>query len=134
MGKYQKQGPGDGEGMLVQEGHVVYDLRERTFNFARRTLEIAGMLPVNPTCNVLRVQYIKAGTSVGANVEEADGALTRPDFRNRMVIARKEAREAKYWLRLISGKYIREDLIASDIQEISELIKIISAIVSKVKI
>jgi four helix bundle protein len=69
---------------------------------------------------------------VGANIEEADGAFTRPDFRNKMVIARKEARETNYWLRLISEKY-KSDILSKDIQESHELIKICSSIISKIK-
>ena len=123
----------DCEFLLIREAEAVYDIRERTFLFARRILEIAEMLPGNPTCNAIRVQLIKAGTSVGANVEEADGYFTKPDFRNKIVIARKEAREANYWLRLVAGKYIDEALLARDIQESKEMIKIFSSIIAKVK-
>ena len=91
------------------------------------------MLPSNSTCNVIRIQLIRAGTSIKANVEEADGAYTRPDFRRMMVIARKEAREVNYRLGLIAGKYIKSDLVTADIQESTELIKIFSSIVFKIK-
>jgi four helix bundle protein len=50
---------------------------------------------------IIRTQLAKAGTSIGANVEEADGALTKKDFVNKIAIARKEAKETRYWLRLI---------------------------------
>jgi len=123
-----------GRGLFfVREMGTVYDIRERTFRFAKRILKIEEMLPVNQTCTIIRVQLIKAGTSVGANVEEADGSLTRADFRNRIVIARKEARRANCWLRLVTGNYIDESSIAADIRESTELIKIFSAIISKVK-
>jgi len=47
-------------------------------------------------------QLIRAGTSVGANLEEAEAGQTKPDFRTKVAISRKEAREARYWLRLIA--------------------------------
>ena len=94
-------------------------------------LEIVEQLPKQSQCEVIRKQLAKSGTSVGANVEEADGTITRKDFANKMVIARKEAKETRYWLRLISGKYAREEDIVSDINEAQEIIKILSAIINK---
>ena len=108
-----------------------FDLRERTFLFARRILEIAGKLPRTPEGNVIRAQIVKAGTSVGANMEEADGAYSKRDFRNKVSISRKEAKETRFWLRLISGIYIPADEIAGDIQETTELIRIMSKILQK---
>jgi four helix bundle protein len=75
-----------------------YDLKERTFKFARRIIEIVEVFPNKPQCEILRKQLLKAGTSIGANIEEADGTITRKDFVNKMTIARKEAKEAHYWL------------------------------------
>ena len=109
----------------------VYDIRERTFRFAQRILEVVDMLPRSSACDVIRYQLTRSGTSIGANVEEADGSLTKKDFVNKMVIARKEAKETRYWLRLIMGKYIDPDIVGSDIREVEEIINILSAIISK---
>jgi four helix bundle protein len=133
MREYKRSDTDSKGGMLIREGKSVYNLKDRTFLFAKRIIEIAEMIPVNPTSNIIRVQLIKAGTSVGANIEEADGSFTKPDFRNKMVIARKEAREANYWLRLITGKYMTPEELSQDIKESIELIKIFSSIISKVK-
>lgn len=111
----------------------IYDLKERTFKFAQRVMDIVEMLPNKPQCEVLRKQLAKAGSSIGANVEEADGTITRKDFVNKMAIARKEAKETRYWLRLILGKYLKEEEIASDIKECHELISILSCIINKSK-
>jgi len=111
----------------------IYDIRERLFRFAGRILEITEMLPNSPACNVIRVQLVKSGTSIGANMEEADGSATKRDFINKTVIARKEAKETKYWLRLISGKYIKSGLISGDIQESQEIINILSSIINKTR-
>ncbi len=119
----------------VQKGAVVsekvYDLRDRTFKFAQRTLDVTEQLPKKPECEIIRKQLTKAGTSIGANVEEADGTLTKKDFVSKMVIARKEAKEAKYWLKIISGRYIKESEVASDIKECQELVNILSSIINK---
>ena len=82
---------------------------------------------------MLRTQLVKSGTSIGANVEEADGAVTKRDFINKIAIARKEAKETKYWLRLIAGKYIKTELLEGDIKEVQEIINILSAIINKTK-
>lgn len=111
----------------------IYDIRERVFSFAQRILEIAEKLPQNRVCDVLRAQLVKSGTSIGANVEEADGAITKRDFINKITIARKEAKETKYWLKLIAGKYIKTELLEKDIQEVQEIINILSAIINKTK-
>lgn len=73
------------------------------------------MLPKGPACDVIHNQITRSGTSIGANVEEADGCLTKRDFVNKMVIARKEAKETRYWLMLIMGKYIDPDIVDGDI-------------------
>lgn len=109
------------------------DIRDRTFRFAKRIIEICEKLPNTIECNIIRKQLIKSGTSIGANVEEADGAETKADKANKIAISRKEARETRYWLRIISNKYISEEEIKSDIDECGEFIKIFSSIINKPK-
>jgi len=64
-------------------------------------LEIAEKLPRNMVCDVLCTQLVKSGTSIGANVEEADGTVTKRDFINKITIARKEAVVLGFWICLI---------------------------------
>ena len=111
----------------------IYDLKDRTFKFAQRIMDISEILSDKPQYDILRKQLTKAGTSIGANVEEADGTITKKDFVNKMAIARKEAKETRYWLRLISGKYLEEEEINPDINECQELIYILSSIINKSK-
>jgi four helix bundle protein len=106
------------------------DLRERFFLFGVRIIDIAEMLPNTIICNELQKQLVRSGTSIAANFEEADGTLTKRDFINKTVIARKEAKETKYWLRLISERYIKKEMINKDINESQELINILSAIIN----
>ena len=114
----------------IQKGKV-YNIRERLYIFSKRILEICRALPASQECDVIRKQLSKAGTSIGANFEEADGALTKKDFINKVAIARKEAKETKYWLRLITGTYVDQLKMEGDNREIEELICILSAILKK---
>ena len=111
----------------------IYDIRERTFKFAQRIIEIADNLPKTAACDVICHQIIKSGTSIAANMEEADGTITRRDFINKTVIVRKEAKETRFWLRLIIDKFIDSKLISVDIQKSQEIISILSAIINKAK-
>lgn len=108
-----------------------YDLRERLLIFGKRILEICKMLPRLPECDRIRGQLGGAGTSVGANFEEADGSLTKKDFVNKVGISRKEAKETRYWLHTISETYIEPKKIAPDIRESEEIINILSSILKK---
>jgi four helix bundle protein len=73
-------------------------------------------------------QLTKAATSVGANVEEADGAESRRDFIHKLSIARKEARETRYWLRVVGAAVPHEEWTSLQ-GESEEITRIISAII-----
>ena len=109
-----------------------YDLRERLLVFTRRILLICRMLQKNQECENIRKQLSRAASSIGANFEEADGSVTKKDFICKASISRKEAKETRYWLRVISGVFVKEELLIGDIQEIDEIISILSAILIKV--
>ena len=111
----------------------VFDIRERTYLFSQRVLDIVAMLPKDNDLESIRKQLIKSGTSIGANTEEGDGSITRRDFINKIAIARKEAKETRFWLRLISGRYIDSKLIEDDIEESQEIIRVLSAIIVSTK-
>lgn len=107
------------------------DLCERTFAFALQIVKLCRHLELcNGVARTLSRQLLRAGTSVGANVEEAQAAQSRPDFINKNSIALKEAREAGYWLRLLvaSGE-VREEAVLSLQREASELARILGAVV-----
>jgi four helix bundle protein len=78
------------------------DIKERTFEFALRIIKLCQHLDRRPGVpRGLSYRLFKAGTSVGANVEEAQAGQSRPDFISKNSIALKEARECHYWLRLL---------------------------------
>ena len=111
----------------------VFDIRERIFNFSQRILDISEVFPKTEFNKNICIQLIKSGTSIGANMEEADGTLTKKDFLNKIVIARKEAKETSYWLKLISGRYLEKRILIQDIEDIQEIIYILTAIITKLK-
>ena len=86
------------------------DIVARTFQFALRIIELANQLDDGRgSTRVLAKQILRSGTSIGANIEEAQAAESRADFIHKYNIALKEARETKYWLRLISASHCEKD-------------------------
>ena len=78
-----------------------YDLEERTVKFGEEIIKFAKKIPENSATKLLIPQLVKAGTSIGANYCEADDAESKKDFEHKIGICKKEAREKKYWLRMI---------------------------------
>ena len=78
-----------------------FDLEERTAKFGEEIIKFAKKIPENSVTKILIIQLVKAGTSTGANYCEADDAESRKDFNHKIGICKKEARETKYWLRMI---------------------------------
>ena len=110
-----------------------YDLEERTYELARDVLGLVKRLP-RTLANIEDArQLVNASGSVGANYIEANEALSKKDFAMRIKISRKEAKESRYWLRLIfsAGKGDLETTRASLMQEASELTSIFGAILRK---
>ena len=108
------------------------DLLDRTFRLAQTVLSIVDQLPNNAKGWEVGRQLIRSGASVGANVREADNALTDADFAYKCSIARKEASETHYWLELcqttslLGGRGLEHLL-----KETDEITRILSSIVHK---
>ena len=116
-----------------EENPKPYDLEERTFAFAQRVRAFVRRLK-RTICNIEDGrQLVKASGSVGANYIEANEALSKKDFRMRVKISRKEAKESRYWLRLLDteGDDSQERERQWLIGEAAELVKISSSIVHK---
>jgi four helix bundle protein len=111
------------------------DLPPRTFEFAKRIVELCLTLDQTPgVSRTLANQLLRSGTSIGANVEEAQASQSRADFVAKAYIACKEARETHYWLRLLaaSGTVAPERL--SDItDEAHQLVAILTSIVKNAR-
>ncbi len=78
-----------------------FDLSERTALFGEAVIAFARRVPIDPVTSRLISQLVGAGTSVGANYCEADEGVSKKDFRNRIGTCKKEAREAKFFIRMI---------------------------------
>ena len=110
-----------------------YDLEDRTLRFARSVSKL-----VNSTSRTLsNVEYckqvIRSAGSVGANYIEANEALSKKDFVMRIKICRKEAKESRYWLSLITCSEEAQSIQKMLLQESMELTKIFGAILEKSK-
>ena len=79
-----------------------YDLEERTAKFSENILDFARKIPKSVITVPLISQLVRSATSIGSNYCEADDAESRKDFKHKIGISKKEARETKYWLRLVA--------------------------------
>ena len=120
--------------LLVEEGKPIYDLEERTFQFAKRIRIWIKQLTKSVANIEDSKQLVRSSGSVGANYIEANEALSKKDFIFRLRICRKEAKESAYWVRLIletNENITRENDGKALLNEAVELKKIFSAIISK---
>jgi len=113
------------------------DLRKRLFVFAANTIRLLMNLPTRREFDVFRYQLSKSATSIGANYEESQ-AGSIAEFRQKINICLREARETGYWLRLIKElKIVTEEKIGNDLTnlltEINEIQKIFGSIAFKIK-
>jgi len=111
-----------------------YDLEERTLKFAKEVIKFVKSLPRTIANVEIIKQLIRASGSVGANYIEANEALSKKDFVMRVKICRKEAKESRYWLKLIevNGEDAEKQRLLL-IQEATEIMKIFGAILEKTK-
>ena len=113
----------------------IFDIRERTLKFSVSIIQLVSLLPKNAAGFAIANQLIRSGTSIGANIEEAQDAASRKDFIRGLVISLKEARETEYWLRVIKdAELISGSKLDEGLQEVNELIKILTTIVKKSKL
>ena len=111
-----------------------YDLEERTVKYAKDVISFVGLCPKTLVNIELAKQVVRSAGSVGANYIEARESLGKKDQTMRIRICRKEVKESRYWLQLfeVRGQAI-EDKRKALIDESSELLKIFTAIVEKIK-
>jgi four helix bundle protein len=113
------------------QGKKVFDIKQRTFEFGVRIVKLVGKLPRTVAGIEVGRQLVRAGTSVGSNTEEADAGVSRKDFVNHIRIARKEAKESRYWLNMIAAAGLLDDPeIGALTAEAGELVRILSGIVT----
>lgn len=110
------------------------DLQDRLFNFVVDVIMLIRKLSNGVEYNVISYQLLKSATSTGANYEEAQGAVSKADFANKVGIALKEIRESNYWIRLVIAITERNDEWKKMRQESNELMNILGSIYSKTSV
>jgi len=103
-------------------------VQKKSFQFSLNIISLYKNLQVEKEFIISR-QLLRCGTSIGANIEEALAGQSKKDFASKMAISSKEARETKYWLRLLKESELSELNVDSLILEIDELIRILTSIV-----
>ena len=111
------------------------DIRERTLDFALRIIKLCQQLDdQHGVGRTLGWQLLRSGTSIGANLEEAQAGQSKLDFISKNAIALKEARETIYWLRLLAAsKIVPMERLVELQSEADELARIIGAIIVSAK-
>jgi four helix bundle protein len=103
-------------------------LKTRSYDFALRTIKLYKYLVDEKREYVLSKQLLRSGTSIGANIEEANQAQSKADFIHKLSIAHKEAFETNYWLRLLRDSSILKQRFASSLlQDCEELQMMLTA-------
>ncbi len=112
------------------------DICQRAGEYALRSIQLYRVLVSNRdgVGLVIGKQFLRAATSIGANLIEAQSGESRKDFVHKLSIAQKEARESKYWLTLIlRGKILAADLVSPLYEETNQLIAILTRIIVSTK-
>ena len=115
----------------MKENNIIQD---KSFAFAIRIVNLYKYLKNDKQEFVLSKQILRSGTSIGANVEEAIGAQSTADFLHKLSFAYKEARETRYWLKLIfETDYIGKEMYESLLHDAEAICKIIGSIQIAIK-
>jgi len=115
----------------MKSGNVV---QEKSYAFAIRMVKLFQHLSSEKKEYVLSKQLLRSGTSIGANIEEAIGGQSDKDFFAKLTISYKEARETKYWIRLLSDTgYLTPSQSTSLLQDIEELLKLLGSILKSLR-
>lgn len=123
--------------MFVFEKDVKYGnvIVEKSFGFAKRIIKFYA-ISIKDIYNFspLLKQILRSGTSIGANIHEAQSAYTKKDFINKLGIALKEARETEYWLKLLKeSEILNEKQFSSLLADNIELTKLLTSIIKSAK-
>ena len=107
---------------------------ERLLKFSVRIILLANRLPKTPAGFAIATQLIKAGTSIGANVNEAQDASSSKDFVQKLSIALREAKETRYWLSIIvRAELLQHQLVEPELKECEEIIAILTSSIKSAK-
>jgi len=109
-------------------------LVDESFKFAVRIVKLYKYLSENKKEFILSKQVLRSGTSIGANINEAQEAQSKNDFISKLSISLKEARESKYWIELLKETdYLSENEANSIIEDLVEILKLLTSIIKSTK-
>jgi len=103
-------------------------IQQKSYDFALSIIELYKKLIIEKEY-IISKQLLKSGTSIGANIEEASAAQSKKDFISKMSIASKEARETKYWLKLLNESQLVKINLTDYLTKIDEIISILTSII-----
>ncbi len=110
-------------------------IQSKSYNFALKIIQLYKFLSQEKKEFVLGKQILRAGTSIGANIEESVGAQSKKDFLSKVSIAYKEARETKYWICLLRDtKILSIEQAKGLLNDCEELLKIMGKIQTTIKL
>ena len=110
------------------------DIQDRTFKFGVRIIKFVDKLPRSLSAVEIGRQLLRSGTSIAANMEEANGAESKSDFIHKVSIAYKEARETRLWLGMIEAAKLSEVAEVTELYaESDEIVRILFAILRKAR-
>lgn len=116
----------------MQSKELRIGIVERSIEFAVRIVHMTNSLPRTPAGYAIASQVVRSGTSIGANLQEAQSGSSKKDFIHSVNIALKEARETYYWLTIISqSELISLKKLSLLLKENDEIIRILVTIVKK---
>ncbi len=109
-------------------------LREKSYSFALRIVKMCRFLSEEKREFILSKQVLRSGTSIGANIEEANQGQSKSDFIHKLSISLKEAVETNYWLRLLrDSEYLSENQAESLLNDCRELEKLLTSSIKTAK-
>ena len=115
----------------MKDGNIV---QTKSYEFALRIVKLYKHLTKTHKEYDLSRQVLRSGTSIGANIEEAIGGTTKKDFKYKLSISYREARETHFWLRLLrDSEYITKSQARSLLQDCDEILKLLGSIIKTTK-
>ncbi|MGB2632005.1 MAG: four helix bundle protein [Minisyncoccales bacterium] len=103
-------------------------IQRKSFEFALSIIDLYKKL-INQNEFIISKQLLRSATSIGANIEEAIGGQSRKDFIHKLAVAAKEARETRYWLKLLDQGKLSDANCAPYLDEIDEIIAVLTKII-----
>ena len=119
---------------MIKQKNNRFDLEERTSIYGEKIIYFSQKVKVNLIIEPLIKQLIRSATSIGANYMEANGSDSKKDFKNKISICKKEAKETTYWLRILACSLPdKKNELRIYWKEAHELSLIFAAIINKLR-